>query len=296
MERISHGDINMNQSYWQKTSSIQRCASIQDDMDTDIVIIGAGMAGVSLAYQLKDLPYRVIVVDKDQIASHTSGHTTAKLTVLHGKIYPGAEERISSAPFDEKLSVLGLLVSALSDGARNCYEWDIYAERLFGILKFVKGQPDLLEGLSEAFRQEKDKWEKSEHGKTMEKSEIRVALRLMNTLEEYLGAVREGADFEAVKNKFNEAVAGRQSMLEQWKTAFDNSFTFVEGAFGESQEMVVFITELNSSHYALWFIGENGCEKYYQYNQGLLLSERQSAIMSDIQGIEKELSFLGSGQ
>ena len=88
MERISHGDINMNQSYWQKTSSIQRCASIQDDMDTDIVIIGAGMAGVSLAYQLKDLPYRVIVVDKDQIASHTSGHTTAKLTVLHGKIYP----------------------------------------------------------------------------------------------------------------------------------------------------------------------------------------------------------------
>ena len=51
----------MNQSYWQKTSSIQRCASIQDDMDTDIVIIGAGMAGVSLAYQLKDLPYRVIV-------------------------------------------------------------------------------------------------------------------------------------------------------------------------------------------------------------------------------------------
>ena len=88
MERISHGDINMNQSYWQKTSSIQRCASIQDDMDTDIVIIGAGMAGVSLAYQLKDLSYRVIVVDKDQIASHTSGHTTAKLTVLHGKIYP----------------------------------------------------------------------------------------------------------------------------------------------------------------------------------------------------------------
>ena len=78
----------MNQSYWQKTSSIQRCASIQDDMDTGIVIIGAGMAGVSLAYQLKDLPYRVIVVDKDQIASHTSGHTTAKLTVLHGKIYP----------------------------------------------------------------------------------------------------------------------------------------------------------------------------------------------------------------
>ena len=213
--------------------------------------------------------------------------------ILRGQIHPGAEERIASAPFDEKLSVLGLLVSALSDGARECYEWDIYVERLFAVLKFVKGQADLTEGLSEALEQEKDKWEKSEHGKTMEKSEVRMCIRLMNTLEDYLKAVREGADFEAVKGKFNEAVDERQSMLEQWKTAFDNSFAFVEAAFGESQEMVVFITELNSSHYALWFIGENGCEKYYQYNQGLLLGERQSAIMADIQGIEKELSFLG---
>ena len=36
--------------------------------------------------------------------------------ILRGQIHPGAEERIASAPFDEKLSVLGLLVSALSDG------------------------------------------------------------------------------------------------------------------------------------------------------------------------------------
>ena len=63
-------------------------------------------------------------------------------------------------------------------------------------------------------------------------------------------------------------------------------------AFGESQEMVVFITELNASHFALWFISENGCDKYYMYNQGLLLGERQQMIMADIQNIEKELSLL----
>ena len=84
----------------------------------------------------------------------------------------------------------------------------------------------------------------------------------------------------------------RQSLLEQWKVSFDHSFEFVERAFGESQEMVVFITELNTSHYALWFISENGCDKYYTYNQVLLLCERQQMIMSYIQSIEKELSFL----
>lgn len=76
--------MRMNQSYWQKTVKMPECPIVNTDLKADIVIIGAGMAGVSLAYQLKDLPYRVIVVEKDMIGYHTSGHTTGKLTVLHG--------------------------------------------------------------------------------------------------------------------------------------------------------------------------------------------------------------------
>ena len=212
--------------------------------------------------------------------------------ILNGHVKESAIERISTAPFDEKLSVLGLLVSTLSDGSRDCFEWDNYVERLFSILKFVKFVPDLLEGLKDALDMENSKWAKSDHGKSMEKSEMRICLRLIKTLEDYIKDVRNGADFESIKTKFNESVAVRQSLLEQWKVSFDHSFEFVERAFGESQEMVVFITELNTSHYALWFISENGCDKYYTYNQGLLLGERQQMIMSDIQSIEKELSFL----
>lgn len=212
--------------------------------------------------------------------------------ILKGQVKDGAAERMASAPFDEKLSVLGLLVSSLSDGARECFEIDGYVEKLFAVLKYVKFLPDLSEGLSEALDMEREKWEKSNQGKAMEKTEMRICLRLMQTLEEYVKAVGGGADFDGVKDRFNEAVAMRQTLLEQWKQYFDHAFDFVESAFGESQEMVVFITELNASHYALWFIGENGCDKYYQYNQGLLLGERQQMIMSDIQSIEKELSFL----
>lgn len=212
--------------------------------------------------------------------------------ILKGQVTESAIERIASAPFDEKLSVLGLLVSSLTEGSRECFEWDDFVEKLFSILKFVKFAPDFSESLSDAIDMEKTRLEKSDQGKTMEKSELRVCLRLIHTLEDYLKEARSGADFEAIKIKFNEHVMQRQQMLEQWKNAYDHSFAFVEQAFGESQEMVVFITELNTSHYALWFISENGCDKYYQYNQGLLLGERQQMIMADIQNIEKELSFL----
>lgn len=212
--------------------------------------------------------------------------------ILQGQISEAAIERISEAPFDEKLSVLGLLVSRLSDGSRECFEWDSYVEKLFSILKFVKFAPDFQESLKETLDLEKSRWEKSDQGKAMEKSDQRVCLHLQNTLESFLKEVRMGADFEAIKALFNEDVKMRQSQLEAWKMAYQNAFDFVEKAFGESQEMVAFITELNTSHYVLWFISENGCEKYYQYNQGLLLGERQQSIMADIQNIEKELSFL----
>lgn len=213
--------------------------------------------------------------------------------ILKGQIHPGAVERIATAPFDEKLSVIGLLVSRLSDGAYECFMTDAYVSRLFAVLKFVKQEPDLSAGLNEALNQEKEKWSKNQNGKSMDKTDAKVCLRLMNSLEQYIKVVREGGDFETVRDLFNQETTERLKVFEQWKGAFDNSFNFVESAFGESQEMVVFITELNASHYALWFIGENGCDKYYQYNQGLLLGEKQRSIMSDIEGISQELSFLG---
>lgn len=77
----------MNQSYWQKTAHKQAESAIQDNLSTDIVIIGGGLSGVALAYQLKDSPYKVIVIEKDELGSHTSGHTTAKITTLHGILY-----------------------------------------------------------------------------------------------------------------------------------------------------------------------------------------------------------------
>lgn len=77
----------MNQSYWQRTSKKTIEKVVDKDIKTDIVIIGGGLSGVALAYQLKDSPYQVIVLDKDEMGSHTSGHTTAKVTTLHGTIY-----------------------------------------------------------------------------------------------------------------------------------------------------------------------------------------------------------------
>ena len=64
------------------------------------------------------------------------------------------------------------------------------------------------------------------------------------------------------------------------------AFDFMEEAFGNGQEMVIFITELNNDFYSVKFLQEYECERYYRYNKELLFDESG-------QSIEKRLQELG---
>jgi|MGYP000009251333 hypothetical protein len=52
----------------------------------------------------------------------------------------------------------------------------------------------------------------------------------------------------------------------------------MEAAFGTGQEMVIFVTELNTSEACVRFLDEYECERYYQYNKDLLFDEQEQAI------------------
>lgn len=75
------------ESIWQKTTAQPHFPVQQENLQTDVLIVGGGFAGILCAYFLEqeNIPY--ILVEKDSICSHTSGHTTAKITVQHGLCY-----------------------------------------------------------------------------------------------------------------------------------------------------------------------------------------------------------------
>lgn len=55
--------------------------------DWDAVVIGGGLAGVLTALRLAERGARVALFDARSVASRTTGHSTAKVTALHGSIY-----------------------------------------------------------------------------------------------------------------------------------------------------------------------------------------------------------------
>ena len=76
-----------NPSLWVGTTEETGYPSLSGDVDTDVVVVGAGITGLTAAALLKQGGRRVVVVEAGRVASGVTGYTTAKLAVLHGLIY-----------------------------------------------------------------------------------------------------------------------------------------------------------------------------------------------------------------
>ena len=74
-------------SLWNETVTRPEFPTLESDTETDVLIIGGGIAGILTAYflQQNDVPY--ILVEKDRICGGTTGNTTAKITFQHGLCY-----------------------------------------------------------------------------------------------------------------------------------------------------------------------------------------------------------------
>ncbi|MGC4019817.1 MAG: FAD-dependent oxidoreductase [Muricomes sp.] len=77
----------VEKSIWSTTASARMRPSLQGDIHTDAVIIGAGMSGILTAHFLMQAGVQCIVLERDRIGSGQTKNTTAKITSQHNLIY-----------------------------------------------------------------------------------------------------------------------------------------------------------------------------------------------------------------
>ena len=77
----------MLESLWSTTSRLPRFPPLEDDVEVDVAIVGAGITGVSVAHLLAGAGKRVALLELGRIGQGTTGHTTAKLTVGQSLLY-----------------------------------------------------------------------------------------------------------------------------------------------------------------------------------------------------------------
>ena len=108
------------QSIWMKDYKNSSKKQKKELEDTDILIIGGGITGLSCAYFLKDSKFKVTLLDKGKIGMGISSRTTAKVSYIQNTIYQELEKyygiKKSKLYFDsqiEAIKIIGDIVKKL---------------------------------------------------------------------------------------------------------------------------------------------------------------------------------------
>lgn len=222
--------------------------------------------------------------------------------VLKGNWDAAIKQRFEQAAFDEKLSVIGLILDQLNANMMEADRIDQVTTEVFDYLKQWKmnlHRPSYesysgVDMIGMIIKQQTEKAQSQKKAGLLDRRGWQIQIQITKQLEQYekqvnlLNETTAQAAFDSVKTKFQDLVAERKEIISSVKQQLDMAFLFMEEVFGDSQEMVIFLTELSANPFATRFISQNGCEAYYRHNRELLFYEKQKSILEDIEALKKE--------
>lgn len=74
-------------SLWSDSVEFESREPLADNISTDVVVVGAGLAGILTAYYLQKAGKNTIILERARVLSGVTKNTTAKITSQHGIIY-----------------------------------------------------------------------------------------------------------------------------------------------------------------------------------------------------------------
>ena len=198
---------------------------------------------------------------------------------------------IKNAPFDEKLSLLGLLLDRLGQEFISYVRKKAAQEEFFTQLGYLRS--DLKDGRGtgkEIMARQISSYEamlahRKKAGMIDREQEKAMCAALAAMKECMAELVKQSgdakADFLCAKAFFDAREQRRQDEIKEADSHLTNAFAFLLHVFGEGQEMVIFLSELSAGYYSLKFVSECGNDAYYKYNKLLLLKERGEELKEE---------------
>src|SRR5438445_7815461 len=68
--------------FWIDSAPIKRFPYLERNVKVDVVVVGAGITGITTAHLLKETGLTVALIERERVASIDTGHTTAHLTYI----------------------------------------------------------------------------------------------------------------------------------------------------------------------------------------------------------------------
>ena len=220
--------------------------------------------------------------------------------ILEGQASVQAIARAKAASFDERLSLLGMLLDRVQSDMKDIMEQATFLSDLRMPLKHIKEKAEallveqvlsLLDVQAEGRRKLLYNLEKANSLSEADRRKHRRVLRFLEECHKELlvgavGAEEESsqgsAAFAVIKGKYDRKVSRMKQETQRVQQELHALFAFAEEAFAEGNEMLVLVTELTVNSHSAQFIATFGSPDYQRHNEELMLSERQEDIRAQI--------------
>ena len=212
--------------------------------------------------------------------------------ILQGKNSEAMVKKVSHASFDERVSVVNLLFSGTRQAVRKVMLQEEVLEKVFEVLKALKenlSSGNLAQRLEDYIFDLKNTREKKQKEGLLERREDLCIRQAVTLLEDYAKLLKQHSEvrgedaFDLVREAFGEERVSWEDEWDQAGNTLEYAFDFMEAAFYNSQEMVMFVSGINTDFYCVRFLETYECERYVRYNRDLLFEDVSQQIRRRIE-------------
>ena len=198
-------------------------------------------------------------------------------SILKGAAPQEILERASKAPFDERLSLIGLLLDNINSEIKGVIEKEDVISALLASLREIKGG----ESVSSQLEKQSTSMERELRRGILTAEKRRVYEALISFLKKH-----EDSAFPEIKEEYDGLLAGMKEAAVKTAARLENVFAFAENCWEEGQELLLIVTELTANIAAARFISRYGCDAYMRHSDALMFRERSIEIIRQLTELE----------
>ncbi len=215
--------------------------------------------------------------------------------ILAGQWSQVTLSELQSAPFDETLAVLSLLLSRLGETAHALHNQQGLTMALHATLRHVKARLEQEQEswlvLLDVAKDRQQAWQRRQSAGQQDQQGHWLLQQEQAILEAYgqqLAKEQPVDAMAALRGWFATQVDALDAATQTAATQFAQAFAFLEDALGASQELVLFVTEITAGYETAWYVETYGCEAYFRHNKELLLEHRHADIRQRIVALKSQ--------
>ncbi|MCI5792649.1 MAG: MoxR family ATPase [Lachnospiraceae bacterium] len=236
--------------------------------------------------------------------------------ILKGNAAPGIVERAKEAKFDERHSLLGLIIYGVTGDVRDIIITENVMKALKNHIGDIKEElteragadmrsadpslsanmggalagenaailpADIAERFADSIINEKSKIEKAAGLSEEKRREYDLTIAALKELQSMLAGITDKKEAIGIlKTYYASRLGSFKEQVAETKDELKNAFEFCDAAFTDGQEILIFVTELTKNKFSAQFISRYGCDEYFAHNKELLFYERQQEIISEL--------------